>query len=94
MTQFVDSVSIDENAPVQPTVADPNDSGSFGWAVLGFIIPLVGLILFLVWRDTKPKCAKKAGVGALVSVILSVVLSVLGAILSAMMFSSMAVASM
>lgn len=46
MTQFVDSVSIDEDAPVQPTAADPNDSGSFGWAVLGFIIPLVGLILF------------------------------------------------
>ena len=42
------------------------DSGSFGWAVLGFFIPLVGLILFLVWRKTKPKSAKNAGIGALV----------------------------
>ena len=53
------------------------DTGSFGWAVLGFLIPLVGLILFLVWKDTKPLSAKRAGVGALVSVIVSIVLSIL-----------------
>lgn len=47
-----------------------NDNGSFGWAVLGFLIPLVGLILYLVWKDEKPKSAKRAGKGALVSVIL------------------------
>ncbi|MBQ3487188.1 MAG: zinc ribbon domain-containing protein, partial [Clostridia bacterium] len=35
---------------------------------MGFCIPLVGLILFLVWKDTKPKSAKSAGIGALVSV--------------------------
>ena len=28
----------------------------------------VGLILFLVWRDNKPKNAKAAGIGALISV--------------------------
>ena len=33
-----------------------------------FCIPLVGLILFLVWRDNKPKNAKAAGIGALISV--------------------------
>ena len=52
----------------------PYDSGSIGWAVLGFVIPLVGLILYLVWRDQKPKSAKMAGIGALVSVLLGVVL--------------------
>ena len=40
-----------------------DDSGS-----LGCCIPIVGLILFLVWHDTKPKNAKAAGIGALVSV--------------------------
>ena len=35
-------------------------------------IPIVGLVLFLVWKDTKPRNAKAAGIGALVSVILSV----------------------
>ena len=49
-----------------------NDSGSFGWAVLGFFIPLVGLILWLVWKDSKPKNAKMAGIGALVGVGISV----------------------
>ncbi len=50
------------------------DSGDPGWAVLGCCIPLVGLILFLVWQDTKPKTAKKAGIGALIGVGLIVAL--------------------
>ena len=56
---------------------NPTDTGSFGWAVLGFFIPLVGLILFLVWKNEKPLSAKKAGMGALVSVILTVALYVI-----------------
>lgn len=50
------------------------DSGSFGWGILGFCLPVVGLILYLVWKDSKPKTSKKAGIGALVSVILAVLL--------------------
>ena len=53
------------------------DNGGFGWGVLGCCIPLVGLILFLVWKDTKPKTAKAAGIGALISAILGVVMYVL-----------------
>lgn len=49
------------------------DNGGFGWGLLGCCLPIVGLILFLVWKDSKPKTAKAAGIGALVSVILSVV---------------------
>lgn len=45
-----------------------NDKGGFLWGVLGCCIPVVGLILFLVWKDQKPKTAKAAGIGALVSV--------------------------
>ena len=44
------------------------DNGGFGWGLLGCCIPVVGLVLFLVWKDTKPKTAKAAGIGALVSV--------------------------
>ena len=44
------------------------DNGGLGWGVLGCCIPIVGLILYLVWKDTKPKSAKSAGVGALISV--------------------------
>lgn len=56
-------------APQQPAV----DTGSFGWAVLGFFIPLVGLILFLVWKNEKPLSAKKAGIGAIVGVVAYIV---------------------
>jgi len=52
----------------------PADTGSFGWAVLGFFFPIVGLILFLVWKTEKPVSAKQAGMGALVSVVAAVVL--------------------
>lgn len=44
------------------------DNGGFGWGLLGCCIPIVGLILFLVWKDIKPKTSKAAGIGALVSV--------------------------
>ncbi len=53
------------------------DNGGFGWGALGFCIPIVGLVLYLVWKDTKPRTAKAAGKGALVSVILGVVWYVL-----------------
>ena len=49
-----------------------NDKGGFLWGLLGCCIPIAGLILFLVWKDQKPKTAKAAGIGALVSVILAV----------------------
>lgn len=58
----------------QPTA---QDNGSFGWAALGFFIPIVGLILYLVWRTEKPLSARRAGIGALVSVIVGAVLTVL-----------------
>lgn len=59
----------------QPYVnPQPADTGSFGWAVLGFFFPIVGLILLLIWKTEKPVSAKQAGMGALVSVIISVVL--------------------
>lgn len=66
---------IDEKAVVCPhcgvqqgKLANENDTGGFGWGLLGCCIPIVGLILFLVWKDTKPKTSKAAGIGALVSV--------------------------
>ncbi len=58
-----------------------NDKGGFLWGLLGCCIPIVGLILFLVWKDSKPKTAKAAGIGALVSVIVSVVFYIISAIL-------------
>lgn len=54
-----------------------DDSTGFGWAVLGFFIPIVGLILYLVWKNEYPMRARSAGKGALVSVILGVIVYVI-----------------
>lgn len=65
-------------APQAQAPQAPVDGGSFGWAVLGFCFPLVGLILYLVWKSNKPFSAKKAGIGALVGFCLNILLSLLG----------------
>ncbi len=46
------------------------DTGSIGWGILGFCIPIVGLILYLVWQKDKPLNAKNAGIGALIGFII------------------------
>lgn len=74
---------IDDHATVCPTCGTPQnvypnnnvsqDKGGFLWGLLGCCIPVVGLVLFLVWKDTKPRTAKAAGIGALVSVLIGVI---------------------
>lgn len=50
--------------------------GSIGMAILGFFLPLVGLILFLALKNSKPGKAKSAGKGALIGFITGVVLTI------------------
>ena len=65
------------NGYQQPYVNQPpQDAPSAGYAVLGFFIPLVGLILYLTCKDTTPLKAKSAGKGALISVIVAFVLGI------------------
>ena len=54
-----------------------NDSKSFGFGVLGFFFPLVGLILWLIWRDEAPLRARSVGLGALIGAISSVAIYLL-----------------
>ena len=58
-----------------------NDKKSIGYALLGFFFPIVGLILWLIWKDSSPLKAKSAGKGALISAILGVAISVIVCIL-------------
>ena len=46
----------------------PVDAPNAGFLVLGLFFPLVGFILWLVWRDETPLRAKSAGKGALIGV--------------------------
>lgn len=54
-----------------------SSGSSFGWGVLGFFIPLVGLILFIVWNKDRKKDAKAAGIGALIGTICYILLYIL-----------------
>lgn len=50
------------------------EKGGFGWGVLCFFLPIVGLILWLVWRQKKPRAAKCAGIGGIIGLIMNIVL--------------------
>jgi len=67
-----------ENINFNQPETQPEEMGStIGYAVLGFVIPLAGLILFLIWMEEKPKASRSAGLGALLNVITSVLGSIL-----------------
>ena len=53
------------------------DSKSFGWAFLGFLFPIVGLILWLLWKDSYPMRAKSLIKGTITGVLTGVALAVL-----------------
>ena len=61
---------------------DAGDTSSFdkpskAFAVLGFFLPLVGLILYAIYERKQPKRAKSAGKGALVGFITKVIISII-----------------
>ena len=64
------------------------DAPSTGFSILGFFIPLVGLILYLVYKDTAPLKAKSAGKGALIGFIVGIVVGIIYAILIATVLSA------
>ena len=67
--QLEDQATVCTNCGVtQETKPAVVDNGGFLWGLLGCCVPIAGLILFLVWKDTKPQTAKAAGIGALVCV--------------------------
>ncbi len=55
----------------QPEQKD--DSDAVGWGFLGFFFPIVGFILWLVWKNDYPKRSRASGIGCLVSIVLGVV---------------------
>lgn len=63
--------AVEEN--LKKVVSSEKDTGGFGWGFLGFLFPLIGLILYLVWKDEKPITAKAVGTGALVGFVFEII---------------------
>lgn len=71
-----------------PPMPAQEEKASVGLAILSYFIPLVGLILYLTKKDTRPKTAKVCGKCALASFIINLVISVIMyAVMGAAMFS-------
>jgi len=71
-----------QDAPTQPYERRgyENDSSSIGFAVLSFFFPVVGLILYLVWRENLPLRARSSGRGAIIGAIVNVVIVIISVI--------------
>lgn len=53
------------------------EKASVGLAILSYIIPIVGLILFITKKNDRPKTAKACGICALVSFIINIIVSII-----------------
>lgn len=65
----------------KPNADVSEDNSNLGFAIFGFFIPIVGLIIFLIYEGKKPKRAKSAVKGALIGFITEIVLAIILGIL-------------
>lgn len=65
----------------KPNADVSEDNSNLGFAIFGFFIPIVGLIIFLIYEEKKPKRAKSAVKGALIGFITEIVLAIILVIL-------------
>lgn len=68
----------------QPYYAQPQppqeEKANVGLSILSFFIPIVGLILYLTKKDSKPKTAKACGKCALACVIINIIITIVYAV--------------
>lgn len=58
--------------------AAPADTGNIGWGILGAFFPIVGFILFFVWRNTKPQSARVSLIGAVIGLCVGIIFQFMG----------------
>ena len=87
--ELFDEAVVCPNCGCAVSNVDVTDMPSLGIAVISFFIPLVGLILYLLFRDRFPMKARSAGKGALIGVGVSIALSILSSVLLGSLFGSM-----
>ena len=84
-TQISDSAIFCEKCGVRQrgqVSADEGKDYKLIYGLIGFFIPIVGVILYLIYEKSRPVAARAAVKGAIISVIVSVGLSVLAIVCS------------
>ena len=71
------------SAVPQAPMPEKGDKRSVGLNIVGFLFPLIGLILFLCLKKDTPVRAKSIGKWALIGLILAIVLGVIGGVIGA-----------
>lgn len=71
--QYYQNPQPDRNQYQGQQMPSKEEKASVGLAILSFIIPIAGLIIFLVNKKKKPKTAKVSGICALVGFILGII---------------------
>ena len=73
---------MEENKNVETASTELNEGSNIGWGVLGFFFPIVGLILFLVWKNNRKAASKVSGIGALIGFVVQIICIILFSLLS------------
>ena len=68
--------------------AAQDDAPSTSYALLGFFIPIVGLILYLMNKETYPLRAKSAGKGAAIGFFVSIAIGIVWGAVAGILASS------
>jgi hypothetical protein len=88
-TEKVKAEKVDTKKTENKKVEVVNEKASFAWAILGFFVPIAGLVLFIVFMNKRKDISKKAGIGALVGVIKNIIVFILSYTLSFVSFYSL-----
>ena len=62
------------DATTENQKASSKDSGKFWWAIIGFFLPPVGLVLGIAWFKKRPKDSRNLGLGSLASLLVTLVI--------------------
>lgn len=82
------TTSNDKQIIHEPNISNPIDQPSAGINVISFLIPLVGLIIYLTERDRSPRKAISAGKAAIWGVSITILLSIISFVITFIFINS------
>lgn len=65
-----------------PMDKSSNDCTSLGYAILSFFLPLVGLTLYIVWKEFYPMRASSCAKGVIASILATVIVAMFATLIT------------